>query len=96
MTILRQLGGGRFMAMTGASAVLGNSEGTELQFSIPRSRGINKVRIVLDRSDDTYDVAFYSIGKRGLSVREVAKQTGVYAEDLQRVFTTATGLDTSL
>ncbi len=53
-TILEQLGGGRFMAMTGAKNMVAIENG--LQFDLPRTRhyvkdGINKVQVVLDPSD---------------------------------------------
>ena len=92
-TILEQLGGMRFIAMTGMrQAAAGKAE---LQFKIPRSNGINCVRIYLEPSD-TYEVTFYDIKRRGLNVDIVERLTGIYADQLAEVFTAQTGLETRL
>lgn len=99
--ILRQLGGNRFKAMTGASQFVGGEN--MLQFRIPTSRKgrINKLRIVLEPSD-TYTVKAYRIerpGKRNgyqMACHEVAVRSDVYCDALQEVFTDLTGLDTHL
>lgn len=92
LTILQQLGGNRFIAMTGASHFMEGS--VSLSFRIPKSRdGINRVQVVL-RPDDTYDLNFWRV--RGLEAREISVMQGVFAEDLQRLFTATTGLETSL
>ena len=64
--ILRQLGGGRFVAMTGASQIVGDDKA--LQFRIPLSRKgrINKFRIVLEPTD-TYTVKAYRVEQPGKS-----------------------------
>ena len=91
-TILEQLGGNRFTAMTGANKMIAHAAG--LQFNIPRStNGANRVVITLTPAD-LYEVRFYSI--RGLKFREVALLEGVYADRLRAAFTAATGLETSL
>lgn len=93
-TILAQLGGWRFISMTGASSLVGDPG--MLQFSLPKNeRKINKVRIELTPAD-TYTVKFYSIRQRGLSVNVIAEREGVYAENLREVFERETGLYTSL
>ena len=99
--IFRQLGGGRFVAMTGASQLVGGEK--MLQFRIPQTRKgrINKIRIVLER-DDTYTVKAYRVeqpGKRNgwkFACHEVAVRSDVYCDSLQEVFTDLTGLDTHL
>ncbi len=93
-TILAQLGGQRFIAMTGAKDFVGND--TMLMFALPgrmAKNKANKCRITLNPMD-TYDLEFFRIRKLMLVVTETI--AGVYAEDLQRVFTKATGLDTHL
>jgi len=93
-TILAQLGGNKFIAMTGAKDFVGGAN--SLQFSISSrltKNKSNKVRIVLDPSD-TYTMTFYKI--RGIDFKEVDSVSDVYAEDLQRIFTAKTGLDTHL
>jgi hypothetical protein len=91
-TILEQLGGGRFIAMTGAKSFVGGED--SLHFSIPKSKdGINKVRIILAPSD-TYRMEFYKA--RGIECALIGEMEMVYAEDLRRIFTSHTGLHTNL
>lgn len=92
-TILQQLGGGRFRVMTGAKHFIGDA--TSLTFQIPRSNGINAVEIKLDPSD-TYRVRFFKVGNKRTAYRhtDVSVHEGVYADQLQSLFTAATGLYT--
>lgn len=91
-TILEQLGGRKFVVMTGAKKFLvGNRS---LLFRLPAKggwakRGINIVTVTLNGLD-LYDVEFKRLFK--LEVKTVAEESGVYAEDLQKVFTEHTGL----
>lgn len=90
-TILSQLGGGRFKVMTGARDFIGDNK--SLRFRIPRSNGITHIHIALTPMDD-YTVTFLRV--HGLKVTEVGTLEGVYCDQLQEVFTRATGLDTRL
>ena len=94
VTILDQLGGNRFIAMTGARNFLGGER--ELQFRIPLAlpHGINAVRVRLT-SADLYDISFYRTGP-GLRLRTIREDEGIYYDQLQEVFTAATGLSTQL
>lgn len=95
-TILAQLGGSRFMAMTGAKNFL--DCGQALQFDLPArfaKGGINKVRVTLEPSD-TYTVSFLKYRPRALDCQTVAEVSEVYADSLRQVFTRETGLDTHL
>jgi len=101
-TILQQLGGNIFMVMTGAHKLTAPDHYT-LQFSLPGRSGfaksnINRVQIRLNPSLDLYDVEFSRVRKSGLQyvTTVVSQSTGVYAEDLGRVFTEATGLYTRM
>lgn len=95
-TVLAQLGGNRFLAMTGARDLMGSDTERSLQFKLPRGvqKGINAVRVVLDPSD-TYTVTFYKIG-RGYDVSTVAEVGSVFADSLRETFEHHTGLLTSL
>lgn len=98
-TILQQLGGRRFLAMTGARNLVTLSGGG-LQFDLPRTahfgrNGINRVRIELTPAD-LYDVTFQRWSGRQLVAREIASHRGAYCDDLARLFTKETGLDTRL
>jgi hypothetical protein len=93
-TILEQLGGNRFLAMTGAKNLLGGEN--FLAFGLPgtmTTKGINKVRITLN-GFDTYDVEGFKI--RGTRVEPIAFRQDVHAENLRETFTRMTGLDTHL
>lgn len=87
-TILAQLGGNRFKAMTGAHSF--SADLNCLIFKLPKGKS---VKITLN-GKDLYDVEFWSI--RGFNVNKTATEADVYAEDLQRIFTEHTGLATSL
>lgn len=93
--ILRQLGGNKFVAMTGAKDIVGSID--SLTFKIPKSNGINAVR-TRHNILDLYDMEFMHIkNARGrYEVTTISKIDNVYAEDLQKIFTEQTGLDTHL
>jgi hypothetical protein len=91
--ILRQLGGGTFIVFTGARA-FGVEDSGALRFQLPPGtrNGANLVRIRLDPSD-TYTIEFHRI--TGVASTELIESLDdVYVEDLQDVFTRATGLYT--
>lgn len=92
-TILQQLGGNRFAAMTGAKGFIGSDDA--LMFKLPGTKtygnGITAVRVVLTAADD-YSVTFYQGRKFAVS----ATREGVYADSLRAVFEIETGLRTSL
>jgi len=95
-TIFAQLGGARFVAMTGARALVAHPDA--LTFKLPRTAefvkgGINYVVIRLNALD-TYDLDFARL--RGVEVTVIERATNVYADQLRAVFTRATGLDTHL
>lgn len=95
-TILEQLGGRRFISMTGARDFIGSGNG--LTFKIPGGGGftknsVNAVRITLDPSD-TYHIEFLRIRK--FEVKTIADHSNIYAEQLQEIFKEETGLNTSL
>lgn len=93
-TILSQIGGNRFLAMTGAKNLTAN--GTGLTFRLPANfakNGINVVRIDLTPADD-YTVTFYRV--RGTKVTTVETVDMVHADNLRRIFTMSTGLDCTL
>lgn len=91
-TILEQLGGNRFIAMTGAKQFAGGAD--MLQFSIGRGakNKANKVKVTL--AGDLYRVDFFNI--RGVNIKELGTVENVYADRLAAVFTEQTGLDTRI
>ena len=88
-TILQQLGGNRFLAMTGANYLM--YDGPALRFRLPRgARGVKHVKIALTQHD-LYDVTF-----QATTGRVIAERAGVPCDSLRSVFTAVTGFDTTL
>ena len=92
-TILQQLGGSRFVTMTGARNLM--DVGNGLSFRIGRNTsGANCVKVTLDGGTDTYTVKFSRL--RGTDLKLVEERDLVYWEDLPHLFESITGLRTSL
>lgn len=95
-TILTQLGGNRFAAMTGAKDFV--ADGETLQFKLPANfaaRKINFVQITLTPAD-VYTVKFYQWKARQMVLEMVEQVEEVYATELREVFKNITGLDVHL
>ena len=92
-TILAQLGGNRFLAMTGAKNLVAGD--ALLQFDVRGARKISKVQVKL-AGDDSYTMAFYHWNARKLALVPVAIRNGVSCDALRSIFTAETGLHTSL
>jgi hypothetical protein len=95
--ILQQLGGNRLRVMTGATNFVAGEN--FLQFKLPArsaKNGINRVRVTLT-PDDTYTVEFFKIGRApNFTVTQVSEHTDIYADGLQELFASETGLYTYL
>lgn len=96
--ILSQLGGNRFVVMTGARDFVGGED--YLMFRLPKGfakNGINKIKITLDWTD-TYIFEALKVSHRGAEFKSdvIERQEFVYFDGLQAVFTRITGLDTHL
>lgn len=103
-TILNQLGGNRFLVMTGANHLM--SDRSTLRMNLPRNASkANRLWITLDASD-TYTMRFFKysaprFNRRTLKwieekITEVAELTDVYADQLQTCFTKVTGMYTRM
>jgi len=92
-TILEQLGGNKFLAMTGAKNLLGDANSLTFRIPMRTLDGSNTVKITLTAMDD-YTLEFLSV--RAGKVKPKTFREGVYNENLQEVFTRVTGLHTSL
>jgi hypothetical protein len=94
-TILSQLGGNRFTAMTGAKNFAGDDN--SLTFRLPSNGfckdSINCVKITLTPMD-VYTMEFMRV--RGVKVKKVSTFDMVYCDQLQSIFSHATGLLTRL
>ncbi len=89
--ILRQLGGTRFLLMTGASFVTGRNDPPRLSFKLGKGarKKITHVQITLNPRD-TYTVEFRRI--RGISTnRLVSGHSDIDAEQLCALMTEETG-----
>lgn len=103
-TILEQLGGNRFLAMTGANHLV--ADGSALRMTLPKNASkANRLYITLD-GDDTYTMRFFRftagrLNKKtfewaGDKIQEVKQVSGVYCDMLQEIFTATTGMVTHL
>lgn len=92
-TILDQLGGRRFIIMTGSRSFVGAPDSLMFRLARRAPSGANKVRIRLDGTD-TYTMLFLKVtGHQAEIIKEIA---GLYADQLQAIFTQETGLETKL
>ena len=89
--MLKQLGGGRFIAMTGAKDFVVGPKGAT--FKIGRNaKSISHVRI--DLENDLYNVEFIRV--RGTKITVVKYFKHIYFDQLRDLFERETGLRTSL
>ena len=92
--LLQQLGGNKFIAMTGAKNLAFDKAKNTLHMKIGRNaKGVNHLRIKLTGAD-LYDMEFLQV--RAGNVKVKAKEKGVYNDQLQKMFTKHTGMYTSL
>ena len=98
-TILQQIGGRRFAAMTGSRNFtdLGNG----LLMSLAKNMtSANRLEIIYDEGADLYDMRFYrkTFSKKTFEskTKDIAKYKGVYFDMQEYIFTEVTGLDTRL
>lgn len=92
-TILQQLGGNKFLAMTGSKNLASGSN--YLRMNLVTNKTKAKYLYIYLEANDTYRMEFVSVN-RNLD-RVVKKEyTDVYFDQLQELFTEATGLYTSL
>ena len=88
--ILNQLGGSKFIAMTGATCL---SDGTTLITKFKGSRLANIMYVTLTEND-TYDVKICKF--RGTTVTTVKEFSNAYADMLKPIFEQTSQLRTSL
>ena len=91
-TIIDQLGGSKFMIMTGSKNFL--STATGILFHIVGCKKYNRCQIKLTNRDD-YDVMFFRLTSR-LDIVSKKVLNGVFCDGLQDIFTSETGLLCSL
>ena len=98
-TILEQLGGGKFIAMTRSKDFIDLGNG--LRMNLARNKtSANRLEIILDRETDTYIMKFFrqTFSKKTFEVskKDIALREGVYCDMLEEMFTSTTGLYTRL
>ena len=93
-TILEQLGGRRFLVMTGAKKLIAHENGLSMRLpgNMCKQR-INYLKIVLDPSD-TYTMEFGRVW--GMTYKIIETISDVYCDMLQDIFTSKTGMETNL
>ena len=92
-TLLKQLGGNRFKAMTGAKDFGIGNDG--LHFKIGRnSKSISHIVIDYNRGKDLYDIKFLRV--RAGKIKVVKKLKGIYADQLCEIFKRYTGMNVRL
>jgi hypothetical protein len=84
-TILEQLGGNKFLVMTGAKDLVALESG--LRFKLGR-----KFFTVRLNQFDTYDLTLSTFSMKTLEHKIIDENTGVYVSDLRNMFTAMTGL----
>lgn len=93
---LKQLGGNKFIAMTGARNFIYSKKDNNISFKIPRAaHNINYVKITLNAMD-LYDIEFGHINKKTFGYKVIKTVMGVYNDQLQSIFTQETELYTYL
>lgn len=105
-TILQQIGGGRFVVMTGSKDMIAIDGGLRMSLARNASKA-NRLEITLTGMD-TYNMKFYRFTPWRFSTRggkfteypekitTVKEYNGVYCDQLQELFTNVTGMYTRL
>ena len=91
-TILEQLGGNKFCAMTGAKNLVGDENSLSMRIG-RNSSNSNYLKITLN-SMDTYDMKFYRLWR--FEEKSVTEYNNIYNDMLTDTFTAHTGMYTSL
>jgi len=103
-TILQQLGGNKFLAMTGAKNLVAINNGLQMKLPTNKSKA-NYLTITLNYMD-TYNLTFtkftpYKLNKKTFEVTPsktivIKEYTDIYSDQLQELFTETTGMYTTL
>lgn len=99
VTIFQQIGGRRFVAMTGSHDFLSLDNG--LRMSLSRNKtSANRLEIIYDEGADLYNMRFYRRTFRvktcEVKTKDIKTYEGVYCDMLEDIFTDVTGLYTRL
>lgn len=96
-TILQQIGGRRFAAITGSRDFIDMGNG--LRMSLARNKtSANRLDIIYDAGADLYNMRFYrkTFSKKTFEckTKDIETHEGIYCDMLEEMFTMVTGLYT--
>lgn len=95
--ILQQLGGNRFVVMTGSSGFVDMGNGLRMKLARNKTSA-NRLDIIYDGGKDLYTMRFFrhTFSKKTFEVktRDIASYEDVYCDMLENLFTEVTGLYT--
>lgn len=97
-TILQQIGGNKFVVMTGSKKLLDMGNGLKMNLTRNKTQA-NRLEITLDSATDTYTMRFYKQVMTKyfeIKITEIAQHDTVYCDMLEEMFTSVTGLYTRL
>ncbi len=94
-TILRQIGGKRFVVMTGSHDFINLGNG--LRMSLSRNKtSANRLEIIYDAGADLYNMRFYrqsfSLKIFEVKIKDIKTYEGVYCDMLEDIFSDVTGM----
>ena len=90
-TILNQLGGNKFIAMTGSKNFINTGKG--LQMNLSKNNAKAKILTIELTTSDIYRMTFYSLNKE-YQMETKKEVEAVYADQLNTIFEKVTGLIT--
>ena len=94
-TILEQMGGNKFMVMTGARPVVHGPH--MLTFKLPTNQSkANYLDVIHNPGKDLYTMTFRRVSNRGMDSKNLVEYDDVYADQLQPMFEKVTGMYTTL
>jgi len=91
--ILNQLGGNKFIVMTGSKNFIDG--GNYLSMKLSRNSANAQYLVITIEWSDTYKMEFFSLNKNYERIMK-AEFSGVYNDQLQQIFTKVTGLYTRM
>ena len=93
-TILQQMGGNRFIVMTGSYNFIGSDDSLTMKLRTNKAKATH-LRVTLMPSD-TYKMEFLNCRKFEVKVKTIKTVEDVYCDQLQDIFTEVTGLFTRM
>jgi hypothetical protein len=95
-TIMNQLGGRHFISMTGADRITAQESGVKFFIKAKNENKINLIEVILTPEDTYTMICSHFDGWKEIPVVEVCAFENVYCDELQDIFSDATGLCTHL